>query len=274
MIKKDINTRPDLLSDLTEFEQSQIAVTSGKTPEQVILFLTQNKVKHLIQKDSEYFQDRMNSSLKIVQDPKVYFNSPIKTILNAKRVSIHDENELVEFEYRFNSSTQKVELLNRFETYFQTFGQSSSLLNDINLVIDELFTNSIYNAPSNDLENTASGASRDGHGFELPPGMFARIFAGRQDDCLLIGCEDPFGTLNVKRMIERIHSCFTMGVDKVMQFGEGGAGIGCYLIFLNSMRLYIGVEKEMRTMICSVFPLGMGDRKRSEISKDFHYIEA
>ncbi len=276
MPKKDSKTENDLntqLGALSASERSQIMVTSGRSPEEVIACILQNEIRHLIQENMAISDSQVESSLRMLRIPDDFFRSPIKTVFHPAKFNSVQEKALTEFEFRFNSNGQKVELLTLFEKYFKTFNDSAALLSDVSLVIDELFTNAIYNAPSNDLENTATGHVRGDHKLELHSGMFGRIFAGRKSNCLLVGCEDPYGTLNVRKMIERIHACLILGADKMMRFGDGGAGIGCYLIFLNSMSLYVGVEKNKRTMLCSLIPLGLGDRKRNEMTKDFHYIE-
>ncbi len=276
-MSKKLVTEPSPAAPVHEAHESQaqhalIAMTPDLTPGEVIAHIKQYRVNHLIQRTSIYFDERMKSSAIMLKKPEQYFNSPIKTVFHSEKVNLK-ECDLTEFEHKFNSNSQKAELLAKFETYFKSFCNSDALFSDISLIIDELFTNVIYNAPSNDLENTSSGHARDGVKFELEAGCFGRIFAAKKDDCILIGCEDPYGTLNIRKMIERIHACSTLGADTMMKFGDGGAGIGCFLIFMNSMSLFVGVKKGEKTLFCSLIPLGLGDRKRNEMPKDFHCCE-
>ena len=276
LAKQETKSEIDLawLSDCkARVNAKEIAITNQKNPDQVISQVLQSGVKHLVQEAGLFLKDELDAALHMMRAPQDYLDYPLSTLFPSSGLDKSRESELVQFEYKFNSNKQKSDILDAFEKFFKSFSDSESFLNDLSLVIDELFTNAMYDAPENNLENTASGKRRDGQEFHLPDGKFGRIFAGKHKNCLAIGCEDPFGTLNVKKILERISLCLTLGADKMIRFGEGGAGIGSYLLFMASTSLYIGVRHQQKTVICSLIPIGLGDRRRNEMPKNIHYCE-
>lgn len=256
----------ELLSNL----RSEIAFTDKKSPEEVISFVLKNQKRHLVQESNLFLKDEINAAAQMIYAPKKFLEFPLMTLFHSEGST---ENELRQFQFPFNSNGQKFDLLKKFEKFFNGISDSLAVLHDASLIIDELFTNAMYNAPFNNLENTASGKKRDESEFEMEDGRSGKIFASVHANRMVIGCEDPYGTLNVKKILQRIQSCLVLGADKMISFEKGGAGIGSYLLFMSSVSLYIGVQKHHKTVICSALPIGIGDLKRNEMPKSLHFFE-
>ena len=87
-------------------------------------------------------------------------------------------------------------------------------------------------------------------------------------DRYLLGCEDPYGSINEKKFLDRLHRCYVWGNVEVRSSGVG-AGIGCRMIFDLSATLYICAEKGKRTTFICV--LTRGSRKQVDaFPKNIH----
>jgi hypothetical protein len=257
---------------LEKFEK-KIALADVLSPQEVISTVLEKNIQGLLQKSNIFFEQELDAVAKIIEDPTQFLTAPINCLFNSLD-SHRAKNKAVDlFEYQFNLSDQKSALIEQFKNYLNNFCDRASVLQDASLIIDELFTNAMYNAPDNDLENTRAGVRRDSQEFEMREKKFGKMFAGHRDSRLVIGCEDPFGTLNVKKLFEKIRSCLVLGADTMMSFGDGGAGIGGFLLFTTSVSLYVGVKRNQKTVICCVLPIGVGDHKRNLMPKNIHYFE-
>ena len=145
-------------------------------------------------------------------------------------------------------------------------------MTDILLCSDEVITNSIYNAPFVDQHNNFSGPTRDFSKVQIDPDKKARFFIGADPDRVIIGCRDQYGTLNPDKLIDRIKRCYESNPGEVMNFGQGGAGIGSFLIFDSCVSMYIAVDAGQSTTICCAFPLGLSATKRSLVPKNLHVV--
>jgi hypothetical protein len=107
---------------------------------------------------------------------------------------------------------------------------------------------------------------------KLIDGKKARLFAAEDGQRLLVGIEDPFGSLDVKAYLNRIHKCYSSVKDSI-NFGEGGAGIGSYIIFNAGSSLYYGVKPGQTTLLICVLPYKMSRRQREDLPKHLHWIK-
>lgn len=152
-------------------------------------------------------------------------------------------------------------------------GLSQTLIEDVVCVADELFTNAVYNAPFVDKRTHLNpGISRSEMEIHLEADKPVRLFLAHDESRMVLGCKDPFGTLNLVKYFNTIKATYLRGPAATMNFGPGGAGLGSYLIFNAGSSLYFGVSPGNVTIICCVIPLGMSYRKRAEMPKHLHWI--
>jgi hypothetical protein len=76
----------------------------------------------------------------------------------------------------------------------------------------------------------------------------------------------------MRRLIKRIHDCYVNGVEKMMNLGPGGAGIGSYMVYSAAASLYVAVHRNTTTIVACCVPIKMSSRKRQELPKNIHLI--
>ena len=143
---------------------------------------------------------------------------------------------------------------------------SSLLIDRIMLVADELFTNVIFNSP----ETLKANRPRT-DAIPLTTEQEASISIGINQDQIFVCCRDSFGTLDVKKFLERISQCLSDGVrDSIQLDEEGGAGIGSFLMFEFASSMVIGVQKNKQTLIGFTFPTDRRSLIRPRNAKSIH----
>lgn len=244
----------------------------GLSPKEVIESLIPGVAKHLLQENSDHYQEELAAARKIIQEPSDFFTNPISTVLFPKQVSFEETaNRILSVD--FNSSEEKSLILDRLESELCSLVKSGSYRSELVTVADEMITNAIFNAPFVDQTNASSGVSRRRKNLKLETGKLANFFLGADEQRLAIGCADPFGKLNVPKLLERIKNCYDTSVsENINMNGSGGAGIGTYMIFHMSVSCFIGVVPGKATVFCSVFPRQGSNRARQEKLKNLHLI--
>jgi hypothetical protein len=255
-------------------DSSCIGVGEALTPEQMLQMVVDGNVEHVCQKSGHLFDKEMLSAETMVRSPESYLEFPAATILSPHDLNEAAEKKLLLVDQPFNCSSQKQVILTLVTDAMQAKGISQTIMDDVVAVADELFTNAIFNAPFVDKTTHINpGVSRSGLDITLENGKTGRLFLAHDESRLVIGCRDPFGSLELKRYMARILATYQQGAAATINFGSGGAGIGSYIIFNAGSSLYFGVWPGAATQLCCVVPLGVSNRKRIQFSKHVHWIQ-
>ena len=71
------------------------------------------------------------------------------------------ESSLAEYSFQMSDVDQKTEYLDHLESYVRLHATPKSMSLDVRAMADEVITNSVFNAPFVDMENSFSGPTRD-----------------------------------------------------------------------------------------------------------------
>ncbi|MGE0526486.1 MAG: hypothetical protein AB7G93_14310 [Bdellovibrionales bacterium] len=265
----DVDSRSDVKVDA-----SCIGVGTALPPEEILRLALDHGFMNLCQKDGYDFDHEVRTSENLIQSPTNFFRFPVSSVLAPDNVCQVSERALIVVEELFNSSTQKREALDTLINFMEVKGFSQTLSDDITAVADELFTNAVYNAPFVDSNGANDRCvSRMGSEVKYEDGKSARLILAHDESRIMVACEDPFGSLNLVRYMEKIKAAYNKGAAAAMNLGPGGAGLGSYIIFNAGSSLYFGVWPKRTTIVCCVIPLGMSYRSRAHLPKHFHRIQ-
>lgn len=265
----------DLTGDFAgQIDSHCIGLTQGLLPEAVLKTAMEHNLKHVVQRDGFEHEKEVRSATALIASPETFLQYPIASILSPDDLSPVSEKSLTQVEERFLSSEQKRGILESLTKAMESKALSQTLIEDVILVADEMFTNAVYNAPFVDLVTQVNpGVNRRDTKVNFEDGKTGRLFLAHDDSRLLVGVEDPFGSLNLVRWLTKIRETYLKGAAATMNFGPGGAGLGSYIIFNAGSSLYFGVWPGRATVLCCVIPLGMSYRKRVQLPKHLHWIQ-
>lgn len=251
-----------------------VAVCENHEPEAVLRLATDFHLTHICQKNGFEFDSEIRSANVLVESPDVFREFPLASILQPTALNAASERDLIRVEEVFDSSMRKRAVLQSLIKGLESEAISQTMIDDISAVADELFTNAVYNAPFVDLATHLNpGISRHDVDIKYDGRRQGRLFLARRDSRLLIGCEDPFGSLDLMRYLNKIKDAYLRGPTATMNFGPGGAGLGSYIIFNSGSSLYFGVWPGQATILCAVIPLGLSNRRRVQLPKHLHWIQ-
>ncbi len=250
----------------------RIAICEEASPQDVISMAISSQYTHICQPAHPYFAADLNSAAQMLADPDKFSSFPISAILSPGQLSLEAEAKHTLFARSFSQIREKPHIIEGIKESLAQHTISKSILTDVLSIADELVTNAVFNAPFVDLGNTLPGASRDDLTVKMDSGKCGQIFLGADTTRLVIGCRDPYGTLNLMKLFERVKKCYDISVGEAMnKTGAGGAGIGSFMVFVSAASYYALVSEGTCTMICCVLPLKMSGRMRAELPKNLHY---
>jgi hypothetical protein len=250
-----------------------IMITESKSPDQVLSFAIDSGCRHICQKNGHSFDQEVESAKCLEVSERNLLDYPVSTILSPANMSPETERSLVAIDRNFNCSSQKNDIVNDFVNAMQSKGLPRTLTDDVIAVADELFTNAVFNAPFVDIQTHRNpGLNRHGP-VQMTKGKSGRIFLGCDQHRLVVGCHDPYGSLQLSEYLKIIRATYQKGAAKSLNFGAGGAGLGSYIIFNAGSSLYVGVWPGQATVFCCVIPLGLSNRRRTELVKHFHWVQ-
>jgi hypothetical protein len=261
-------------SNQSKADPSCIGVGENIDPSQLLDLAIDQEYHHICQKNGHAFESELLSARCMIESAESYRQFPISTVLNPNNRNNNGERSSIMLDTQFDCSSQKLNVLAEITKIIESKAIPQTVIDDVVAASDELFTNAIFNAPFVDLSShTNPGISRQELEVKLADGKFARIFVALSEDRLLIGCEDPYGSLHIPLYMKKIRATYLRGPAATMNFGPGGAGIGSYIIFNAGASLYFGVWPGQMTLLCCVVPLGRSNRDRLRLGKHLHWIQ-
>ena len=108
---------------------------------------------------------------------------------------------------------------------------------------------------------------------ELPDQKKAKIFITHDERRLLIGCEDPYGSVSRLKLLNQLKKVFKQGGELPSpNEGGAGAGLGSKMMIENSCGYFMVVDQNKKTLVCTALPLGVSYMKAERMSKNMHMV--
>lgn len=251
-----------------------VGLANGLPPDQVLRLATELGYAHVVQKNGLEYAKELQTTETLIENPAGFFRHPIAAIFNPTDLSPEGDKKAVLKDVLFTGSGQKREVLDGFISAMDSRKLPQTMIEDITLVADEMFTNAVFNAPFVD-QKTHKNANVSRQSMEIcfdadKPG---RLVLAADETRIMIACEDPYGSLNLNGYLAKIKATYDRGAAATMNFGSGGAGIGSYIIFNTGASLFVGVKQGRATIIACLLPLGLSNRKRALLPKHLHWIQ-
>jgi hypothetical protein len=262
-------SRPKL--ELNLDPSNTIAIAHALPFDQVVRLLYECDLRHVVQSSRENFVfDLVISALMLNKpaafqvNPQPYFTRQIDGLVDLAKTSQATE-------YVITGSDDKHLILKQARAFLSYNPLTAAVTQPAAIIIDEMIMNAIYDAPG-EMRRRANGAIEDrSKPSRLAPNEQARLFLSYDNRRLLIGCEDPFGSVDDSKLIKRLHQIYSE-LDNVKPILDGpGAGLGCKVMIDYSCGFYMTVSRGKKTVVCASIPLNVSIRKFESLPKHMHF---
>lgn len=239
--------------------KNQLFVNENMSPSELISNIADLNIKCIVQRRENYFKEDILRSSEVITSPHKYFQSHGQSLLKESSKVL---------ETKFSQVQHKENAVKQIESFCVDI-KSQSLAESTRAIFEELFMNALYDAP----RESKSYLIGDSDSYLNRKSAVVRIF--KNNNRMVISCEDPFGSMKLDKLIDRMQEVYRLGLGPAMNMKEsaGGAGIGTVIIFEHCESLFVGVEPGQKTLVSCVLPIGLSLRQRDALSKTIHIIE-
>lgn len=234
----------------------QVLIADSLNKQQLLSSIAKKNIDHILQGDSEALESEVLKICDLYSNPSIHeFDSlqklKLDSIILKMDFSSFNEKKIIS-DHLLNCLPSSIE---------------ARIGSIVRQVADELLTNALYNAPGVEITNKESFKYN-----QLQPPSQLQI--GLQKNKLKITCIDYFGTLKLKKMIERMLNVISSGYSESMNLGQhSGAGLGSSILLDRAEVLTIIVEPNKCTYFEVEISTHLSNKVREEKLKCIHFIE-
>ena len=253
------------------FESPQIiGLTEAANEKNLIYYAAKNELWHVISKDSACLLDELLLSLTMLDSTLDVKVEGLVDNMKKRPFNLYQFENSMEIPFHKKSDWDKI--INAYEIFSGALPKNEIVRNVIPFVLDEFFTNAIFNSPLGKMkgwEGHRSNTKDDVFKF-VNKGMI-RIAYGAEH--VFIECMDPFGTFNPLSMLKCIKTTYEVGIaDAIRNDANKGAGIGLRLVWDRSISMGALVSKDNFCTFFSVIPYRIPSKMLATHPKNFHLV--
>lgn len=134
---------------------------------------------------------------------------------------------------------------------------------------DELITNALFNAPTDDDGERCFAHLSRTEEVVLPAGKEVQAVFCTDGRRLGISVQDPFGSLEAETVVAYLGKCFRKGSDQVDD-KQGGAGLGLYYLFEMLSQFVVNIRPGERSELIGIIDIRGRYRDFSDRPKSFN----
>lgn len=223
----------------------------------------ENKLSQFVQTSNDDIPYELFIATIILKKPKLFLNNPL-TLLNSQGSSA---TAMRVWQENFNCTEHKERILESIHTFIGKNKSMNRLADNILIVIDELFSNALFNAPVDDDGYRIFKNMNRHEKVRYPGSKNAKIFAVHTVDDLFIGAVDPWGSMDRDGICQSIYHAYN---ERTIAEGTKGAGFGLRMMLDRSRSLYLLSEKGKRSLVCCHMRLNISLKKVENVPKQIH----
>ncbi len=249
--------------NLTSLDSSPYPIVIGKeTPvEAIIELLSNTRFEHFVQEDHGHFFYNLILAAIMQKHSKTISTKPLRSVLTTGYSSMR------RMVLPFNCSLDKKSILKHLEVYLERH-KLSAISEGVLTIASEFILNALFHAPVDSANQRLFSKLARHEYVELPDEQNANIFIGHNQTTFVIGCQDPFGSVDKEIVFKLLNRAY--GQTKAEINTGQSFGLGLKSAIDNSSGLYLLVEKSKKTTIYCTFPTEAGMRKVISMSKNIH----
>src|SRR3989339_1008192 len=247
-----------------------IGLTEAVNDKELIYYAARNELWHIIRKDSLCLIDELLLSLTMLDSELDIKVEGLVDNMKKRPFNLYQFENSMEIPFHQKSDWDKI--MNAYEIFTGALPKNEIIKNVIPFVVDEFFTNAIFNSPLGKMrgwEGHRSNTKGDVFKF-INKGMMRTTYGA---EYVFIECMDPFGTFDPLSMLKCIKKTYEVGIaDAIRSDTNKGAGIGLRLVWDRSISMGALVEQDKFCTFFSVIPYRIPSKMLAMHPKNFHIV--
>lgn len=242
-----------------------IIIGTAITDIEIMNLALQGGYRHIVQGRGQLLTSEVERTLRIMTHPSDCIQNPIRTVLPGY---IRHK-----FSEKISGSKERAKVLESLKAFIKTVPKSTPVQERILTQANELTMNAVFSGPGQEEDNKPFQLSERTDTIILPDLSQAHLFVAATEHQIVVGCEDPYGSLQIPTVLKKIQKCCEQGVAQSINHGPGGAGIGSYMIFRSSQVYSIFVDPGKTTVVSAIMPLGLRASELEKVPRSLHLVE-
>jgi CRP-like cAMP-binding protein len=174
-------------------------------------------------------------------------------------------------QFQITESEKRSEIRDQIVNQLNLIGIRKSLISRMELVLEELLMNALYDAPIDEAGKSIHNHKSRQTPISLSDDQAIKVKFATDGVYAVISVEDPFGSFKKDDLIDYLeNNLFIHDENFNEKKGKGGAGKGLYLIAQNSNLVVFNVAKFTRTEVIALFSF---ESPSTSPTQSFQYFE-
>ena len=224
--------------------------------------------EHCVQADRPDFAQELLAATLMAARFEAFVRNPVPFFFTGFRDPKQAKNIDANLTLPFKSSTEKDDLLTKFQTFLSQHPKLKAVSDLCTQAADEMLSNAMYSAPIDQQGESIFQDFDRATPVSYPPGKYGTLFASFSDYRVVVGVEDPFGSLNKAQFWQHLSSILKPGALTAKRTA-GGAGLGIRFMIDNAANFYVYSDKKKRTVFACGFLL-KGVKANLNFNKHLH----
>jgi len=225
--------------------------------------------EHCVQSTRDDFANELLASSLMALRPESFMKDPIPFFFNGFQTSEMATASGRHFKVNFSSSGESSTILQELEKFLTKNNEMASLKDICVQAADEMISNAVFNAPMRPGGTRPNVRLPRNQDVFIPDSKYATLFSCFSENRVIIGCADPFGSLEKRPFLNHLRSVFAEVSASVRMTGES-AGLGLKFLIENAANVYVLVNPGKQTLIACGFLLE-GLKANAGASKHLHF---
>lgn len=249
------------LSHLKKFQDLKpqlLYILSNLSDEENMKIIEEHKIQHLVGLNPQIFAKEILNHLKKSFDHKIWgLDSYMGEDAEIRVLSLSE-------------SKNTNEMIEEALTHFDFKDYFSSPVEYIQVMANELISNSLYKGPNRKRsEQGLDSVDRKSPVF-LKGSDLVQVSLGMDSSGVALSVQDSFGGLNYETLINSLKRSFA---EKTVMEKKDGAGLGLYLTFLHSNQFIINYRENFRTEVICIIEKNKRYKNYKQRIRSFHFFQ-
>lgn len=233
-------------------------IISDLSDDENIQMICQYGIRHLVGKNNEIYLDELLNNLKKLQSGNLW---GVKHYLG---------NDFQEKVISFSDSVNMQDKITQELKHFQFDGYFSSPTDYLQVMANELLSNSLYKGPNKKRSLVGIDISDRKSPAFLKGAELVQTILGCNDKGVALSVQDSFGELTHKIVLDNLVRSFK---EKSPLDKKDGAGLGLYLTFLHSNQFIVNLRPGFRTEVICIIDKNKRYKQYKSRIRSFHFFE-
>ncbi|MFH2004963.1 MAG: hypothetical protein ABI333_00120 [bacterium] len=167
-----------------------------------------------------------------------------------------------------SDSRDKARYVREVSALATRLGCSERIVELVEVVVDELSTNAIFNAPRDDAGKPRHAHRNRREAVVLQEHERAELTYAFDGTYFAVALRDPFGALSRETVVSYLHRCLKQTPDQLP--GAGGAGMGLFRTYRALSKLVINIRPGALTEVIGLIDLRLSIKQFKQQPKSLH----